>query len=221
MLICVFMPPYRKIGGILFYCCLSVRLSVCTNLTGKLSIFPLLLNLFSYKAHIWYKGTSHRYTSPGTKVKVICKGQGQISGPCFSKDGCFRALVFHKHILFYRSFHLKCEGVNNKNYECVVSTLLEEIIPEESYHKVSSRCSHHLSRSVCLSQFSLSLSLSVCLSYCLSCCSLQMRLEFHYKHLYLRVCSIFDKNAPIHSYMGSFSCPCINGSGHFCGARLH
>ena len=31
----------------------------------------------SYKAHIWYEGTSHRYTSPGTKVKVIiCKGQG-------------------------------------------------------------------------------------------------------------------------------------------------
>ena len=41
-----------------------------------------------YKAHIWYEGTSHRYTSPGTKVKVICKGHGQISGSCFSKDGC-------------------------------------------------------------------------------------------------------------------------------------
>ena len=23
------------------------------------------------------------------KGKVICKGQGQISGSCFSKDGCF------------------------------------------------------------------------------------------------------------------------------------
>ena len=45
-----------------------------------------------------------------TKVKVIFKGQGQISGSCLSKDGYFRgggergggprALVFHKHILF-------------------------------------------------------------------------------------------------------------------------
>ena len=40
-------------------------------------------------AHTWYEGISHRYTSPGTKVKVICKGQGQISGSCVSKDGCF------------------------------------------------------------------------------------------------------------------------------------
>ena len=67
--------------------CSSVRPSVCLH---KLNIFPLLLNSFSYKAHIWYEGTSHRYTSPG--VKVICKGQGQISGSCFSKDGCFRGI---------------------------------------------------------------------------------------------------------------------------------
>ena len=41
---------------------------------------------------MWFEGTSHRYTSPGTKVKVICKGQDQIHvlGSCFSKDGCFR-----------------------------------------------------------------------------------------------------------------------------------
>ena len=38
------------------------------------------------KAH---RNDTHRYTSPGTKVKVICKGQGQISESCFSKDGCF------------------------------------------------------------------------------------------------------------------------------------
>ena len=30
---CFFMPPYQKLGGILFYRCLSVCLSVCTNLT--------------------------------------------------------------------------------------------------------------------------------------------------------------------------------------------
>ena len=28
--------------------------------------------------HIWYEGISHQYASAGTKVKVICKGQGQI-----------------------------------------------------------------------------------------------------------------------------------------------
>ena len=49
---------------------------------------------------MWYEGTSHRYISPGTKVKIIDKGQGQISGSCLSSDGCFGVLVFHKHILF-------------------------------------------------------------------------------------------------------------------------
>ena len=44
------------------------------------------------KAHIWYEGTSHRYTTPGTKVKVICKGQGKKSGSSFSKDGCFEGI---------------------------------------------------------------------------------------------------------------------------------
>ena len=52
-------------------------------------------------AHIWYEGTSHRYTSPGNKVKVMCKGQGQISGSCFSKDGCFRGIsVSQTHLVF-------------------------------------------------------------------------------------------------------------------------
>ena len=37
----------------------------------------------------WYKGTSHRYTSAGTKVKVICKGQGQISRSHFPKNDRF------------------------------------------------------------------------------------------------------------------------------------
>ena len=71
-----FMPPFRKIGGggggggggILFYRP-SICLSVYTNLTRKLNIFQ-----FSYKAHIWYEGTSHCYTSPGTKVKVKYRG---------------------------------------------------------------------------------------------------------------------------------------------------
>ena len=47
-----------------------------------------------------YEGTSHRYTSLGTKVKVICKGQGQISGSCFSKDGCFGGIsVSQTHLV--------------------------------------------------------------------------------------------------------------------------
>ena len=101
-----FMPPHRKIGGILFYCCpsihLSVRLSVCTNLTWKLNIFPLHLNYYSCKAHIWYKGTFHWYTSLGIKVKVICKGQGQISGSCFSKDGYFGGIsVSQTHLVYF------------------------------------------------------------------------------------------------------------------------
>ena len=97
----LFMPPYRKIGA---YCSTSVRPSVC-KLNMKTFFFPLLLNLFSYKAHIWYEGTSHRYTSPGTKVKVICKGQGQISESCFSKDGCFGGIsVSQTHLAFFFFF---------------------------------------------------------------------------------------------------------------------
>ena len=78
---------------------MSIHLSVCTKLT-KLYFFPLVLNFISYKAHIWYEGTSHQYT-PGSEVKVICKGQGQISGSCFSKDGCFRDIsVSQIHLVF-------------------------------------------------------------------------------------------------------------------------
>ena len=77
----IFMPLYWKIRGHIVLplsVCLSICPSVCTNLMWKLNIFQLLLNLFTYKAHIWYEGVSHQYASAGTKVKVICKGQGQI-----------------------------------------------------------------------------------------------------------------------------------------------
>ena len=77
------MPPYRKIGGILFY----RSPSIC------------------YKAYIWYEGISHRYTSPGTKFKVICKGQSQIPGSFFSKDGCFGGIsVSQTHLVFFVFF---------------------------------------------------------------------------------------------------------------------
>ena len=76
---------------------LSVHSSVCLH---KPNMKPITPKLISYKAHIWNKGTSHQYASPGTKVKVICKGQGQISGSCFQKMVVSGALVFHKRILF-------------------------------------------------------------------------------------------------------------------------
>ena len=96
-----FMPPHRKIGGILFYCCPSVCLH---KLNMKTSHFPTTPKLIYLKAHIWYEVTSHQYTSPGTKVKVICKIQGQISGSCFSKDGCFWGISVSQTHLFI----LKC-----------------------------------------------------------------------------------------------------------------
>ena len=66
-----FYAPHRKISGILFYHCLSVRPS----------LRPFVC----------------------TKVKIICKSQGQISRSCFSKDGCFCGLsVSQTHLV-----HLK------------------------------------------------------------------------------------------------------------------
>ena len=39
-------------------------------------------------------------------VKVICKGQGQISGSCFSKDGCFGGIsVSQTHLVFNPLLH--------------------------------------------------------------------------------------------------------------------
>ena len=80
---------------LLFMPLVSVCLSFCLSLqfwTKKLNISLLLLNLFSCKAHIWYEGTSHRYTSAGTKVKVLCEGGGQISRSHFSRNGCLKGI---------------------------------------------------------------------------------------------------------------------------------
>ena len=56
--------------------------------------------MITYKAHIWYEGTSHQYTSAVTKVKVICKYKGYIS----QKMAISGAFMFHKHILFHNVF---------------------------------------------------------------------------------------------------------------------
>ena len=50
-------------------------------------------------------------TSRGTKVKVICKGQGQISGSCLSKDGCFKGIsVSQIHLVFEDYFYILVFG---------------------------------------------------------------------------------------------------------------
>ena len=36
-----------------------------------------------------------------THLKVICKGHGQISGSCFSKDGCFGGISVSQIHLVY------------------------------------------------------------------------------------------------------------------------
>ena len=84
---------YRKVGGILFLLlpCSSVCLFVCPKFNVKTKHSPVTPK-FSYKPHIWYKGTFHRYTSAGTKV--ICKGHISL------KKAVSGALVFYKLILF-------------------------------------------------------------------------------------------------------------------------
>ena len=103
--IVIFMPLYRKIGGILFYCCPSV----CTNLTWKLNIFPITPKLiyiltrliFGMKAYLINMHLLVPRSRSSAKVKVRYKGyipqKMTVSG----------AFVFHKHILFLLSILLK------------------------------------------------------------------------------------------------------------------
>ena len=69
------------------YCFTVVCLSVCLsaeNLICELNIFLL-----------------HQYASAGTKVKVICQGQGRISTFHFSKHGRFRDIsISQTHLVF-------------------------------------------------------------------------------------------------------------------------
>ena len=92
-----FMPLYRKIGGILFYRCQSVRLHKLnmkttfsnyskTNLVTKL--------IFGMKAHII--DTHLLVPRSRSSAKVRVRYQGHIS----QKMGVLGALVFDKHILF-------------------------------------------------------------------------------------------------------------------------
>ena len=97
-----FLPPHRKIGGILFYSCLSVHLSVCLsaqtsleNLTfSHYSLTNLLTRLiFGMKAHLINTHLLVPRSRSSAKVKV--KYKGYIS----QKLAVSGAFVFHKHIL--------------------------------------------------------------------------------------------------------------------------
>ena len=95
--VCLYAPALKDEGYILSVF-MSVRASLLSNQKYN-NISLLLLNEFSFKAHIKYEGTSHRYTSGDTMVKVICKGQGQILRSHFQKMAILGLLVFHKHIV--------------------------------------------------------------------------------------------------------------------------
>ena len=78
-------PCIKRLGAFCFtMVCLSAK-----NFMWKLNIL-LLLNSFSYKAHIWYEGTSYWYTCDGISVKVIFQGYGQILRYHFRKKDHFR-----------------------------------------------------------------------------------------------------------------------------------
>ena len=93
----IFMPPHRKIGGILFYRCLSVY----TNLKWKLNVFPITPKLIylqgSYLVwrHIssicicWYQGQGHLQRSR-SNIKVTFLKQWPFWGhSCFTNTSCF------------------------------------------------------------------------------------------------------------------------------------
>ena len=50
----------------------------------------------------------------GTKDKVICKDQGQISGSCFSKDGCFGGISVSQTHLVYAYNGIKWAEITEK-----------------------------------------------------------------------------------------------------------
>ena len=60
---------------------------------------------------MWYEGISHQNASAGTKVKVICKGQGQVQWLHFSKNGRFGSIrvsqTHHVSTRFSKDFFFK------------------------------------------------------------------------------------------------------------------
>ena len=123
----IFMPPHRKIGGILFYRCPSVRpyvrLSVCTNLTFSHYSYTNLVTqlIFGMKAHLIDTHLLVPRSSSSAKVKV--KYQGHVS----QKMGVSGALVFHKHILFLLQICLVFEDQGKYTHRCLEETVSHEI----------------------------------------------------------------------------------------------
>ena len=83
MRLCNFYAPHINRWGILFYCCLSVHLSVCPsakNSNCEFNIFLKLSYYSSYNAHIRYAGIFLQYpTIEGHIIKVKVEYQGYIS----------------------------------------------------------------------------------------------------------------------------------------------
>ena len=75
------MPLYQKIGGILFHHCPPVRLSVSASVHPSVHLHKLNILV------------------PRSSAKVKVKYQGHVS----QKMSVSRALVFHKHILFFQN----------------------------------------------------------------------------------------------------------------------
>ena len=116
------MPPDSKVWGHivlpLSVCpsiCQSIRLSVCTNLTWKLNIFPLHLNLFvtrlifGMKAHrlihiFWYQGQGHLQRSRSNIRVMFLKRWVFLGHYCFTNTSCF----FFKLLIPYIGFLDKC-----------------------------------------------------------------------------------------------------------------
>ena len=86
----------------------------------------------TYKAHIWYEGISHQYASAGTKVKVICTGQGQIQRLHFSKNGRFGGIcVSETHVVFYYfDYFLLSREILTSDDLCQLSRLISNFLME-------------------------------------------------------------------------------------------
>ena len=88
-------PCIERLGGILVYPCRSV--SICHKLICKQNISLFLLNYLSYKAHIRYKHTSHRYTSACTELPEM--------GYCWT---CFCNMLIDIFSINFRQIEFHC-----------------------------------------------------------------------------------------------------------------
>ena len=75
-----------------------------------------------------FEGTSHRYTSAGTKVKVICKGQSRVSRSHFSKNWLsWGHYVSQTHLIVLFIFHRDLAARNCLVSSCNPSSMVVKI----------------------------------------------------------------------------------------------